>query len=85
MRRWVAERLTKRTDQKKLETEFFRQNGMEWVNTNGRSTFFDIDHIVPVSLGGGLSGEDNLRVVCLCCHRKETAKLRIELKNRTKG
>ena len=65
---------------KEKEEEFFKQHGMEWVNTNNRSTFYDIDHIVPVVKGGHQCGEENLRTVCLSCHRKETAKLRQELK-----
>jgi hypothetical protein len=62
------------------EEAFFQLHGMEWVNTNGRSTFYDIDHIVAVVQNGGQCGEDNLRLVCLSCHRKETARLRAELK-----
>lgn len=64
------------------EEEWFNSHGLEWVNTNRRSTFYDIDHIIPVVKGGGQSGEDNLRLVCLSCHRKETAKLRAELKKK---
>ena len=63
-----------------LEKEFFAMNEMEWVNTSNRSTFYDIDHIVPVVKGAGQCGEDNLRTVCLRCHRIETAKLRKELR-----
>ena len=65
---------------KEFETEFFRQHGMEWVNTNSRSTFYDIDHILASSKGGNQCSEENLRVVCLRCHRIETAKLRTEMK-----
>lgn len=65
---------------RQLEEEFFAMNHMEWVNINNRSTFYDIDHIIPVSKGAGQCGEENLRTVCLRCHRIETAKLRKELK-----
>jgi hypothetical protein len=65
---------------KEFETEFFKLHGMEWVNTNNRSTFYDIDHIHEVVKGGGQCGEENLRTLCLSCHRKETARLRAELK-----
>ena len=65
---------------KALQVEFFDLHNMEWVNTNGRSTFFDIDHITPVSEGGEQCGEKNLRLLCLSCHRKETAKLRGRLR-----
>jgi len=60
---------------KALEVEFFEKRGLPWVNTSNRSTFYDIDHILPVVEGGGKAGEDNLRCLCLICHRKETALL----------
>jgi hypothetical protein len=65
---------------KVLQVEFFDLHNMEWVNTHGRSTFYDIDHIHEVIKGGGQCGEENLRLLCLACHRKETARLRAELK-----
>lgn len=40
-----------------------------------RSRFWDIDHIVPVVEGGGDSGPENLRTVCIKCHKKVTAEL----------
>lgn len=33
---------------------------------------YDIDHIIPVVEGGGLCGLDNLRTLCIPCHKKET-------------
>lgn len=65
---------------RKKEEQWFSKHGMAWVNTNRRSTFYDIDHIVPVSEGAGQCGEDNLRLLCLSCHRIETAKLRAKAK-----
>ena len=41
-----------------------------------RSTLWDMDHETPVIEGGGACGLDNLRTLCLWCHRVETAKLR---------
>ncbi len=41
---------------------------------------YDIDHITPVSEGGGLCGPENLRLLCIPCHLKETNKLRKRLK-----
>ncbi len=35
----------------------------------------EVDHIVPVSLGG-TSDASNLRPLCLACHRGETSRLR---------
>ena len=71
--------------QRALEMEFFDLRSMEWVNTHGRSTFYDIDHIHEVVKGGGQCGEENLRLLCLACHRKETARLRAELKQANSG
>jgi 5-methylcytosine-specific restriction endonuclease McrA len=37
----------------------------------------EIDHIIPVSLGG--TGDlDNLRPLCTCCHRAETKRLQTD-------
>lgn len=37
---------------------------------------WDMDHIVPVVEGGGSCGLDNLRTLCLRCHRGQTRQLR---------
>jgi 5-methylcytosine-specific restriction enzyme A len=37
--------------------------------------FWDIDHIIPVIEGGGDCGPENLRTVCISCHRVLTAQL----------
>lgn len=42
----------------------------------GEKKYCEVDHIVPVSKGGGLCPLDNLRMLCQKCHRKETNKLR---------
>jgi len=36
---------------------------------------WEIDHIIPVSKGGGSCGPENLRTLCIWCHKKETANL----------
>lgn len=36
---------------------------------------WEADHIVPVVEGGGECGLDNYRILCVWCHRKETAEL----------
>lgn len=33
----------------------------------------ELDHIVPVSEGGGLCGPDNYRLLCLDCHKQASA------------
>ena len=41
-----------------------------------RKTLWDADHIVPVVEGGGECDLDNLRTLCLVCHRQQTLDLR---------
>jgi 5-methylcytosine-specific restriction endonuclease McrA len=36
---------------------------------------WNVDHAIPVSEGGGQCGLDNLRTLCIPCHRIETAAL----------
>lgn len=38
-------------------------------------SFWAMDHVVPVAEGGGGCGLENLRTLCLPCHRRETAEL----------
>jgi 5-methylcytosine-specific restriction protein A len=40
-----------------------------------RRRLWDMDHIVPVAEGGGSCGLDNLRTLCVPCHRGETRAL----------
>lgn len=44
-----------------------------------RRSLWDADHIVPVVEGGGECDLDNLRTLCLACHRRETLELRRRL------
>jgi 5-methylcytosine-specific restriction endonuclease McrA len=48
-----------------------------WM-TRRRSHLWDMDHIVPVSRGGGCCGLDNLRTLCIACHKRVTAEMRRE-------
>jgi 5-methylcytosine-specific restriction endonuclease McrA len=41
-----------------------------------RKTLWDADHIVPVVEGGGECDLENIRTLCLKCHRVATAALR---------
>jgi 5-methylcytosine-specific restriction endonuclease McrA len=45
-----------------------------------RRTLWDADHILPVAEGGGECDLENLRTLCLPCHREVTAELRRRLK-----
>jgi 5-methylcytosine-specific restriction enzyme A len=41
-----------------------------------RKSLWDADHIVPVVEGGGECDLDNIRTLCLRCHRQATTQLR---------
>jgi 5-methylcytosine-specific restriction endonuclease McrA len=42
-----------------------------------RKSLWDADHIVAVAEGGGECDLDNMRTLCLICHRRVTAELRL--------
>ena len=42
-----------------------------WVRKHGGG-LWDADHIIPVKDGGGLCGLDNIRTLCIPCHKKIT-------------
>lgn len=44
-----------------------------------RRSLWDADHILPVAEGGGECDLNNLRTLCLKCHRAVTAELRARL------
>jgi hypothetical protein len=46
-----------------------------------RKTLWDADHIVPVFEGGGECDLDNIRTLCLLCHRAQTACLRERMRS----
>jgi len=45
-----------------------------------RKSLWDADHITPVVEGGGGCDLDNIRTLCLICHRRATMELRERLK-----
>jgi 5-methylcytosine-specific restriction protein A len=47
-----------------------------------RRSLWDADHILPVAEGGGQCDLPNIRTLCLICHRKATAELRMRLRGR---
>ena len=57
--------------------EGLRLYGMSTVGA--RRSLWDADHVVPVAEGGGQCDLDNLRTLCLLCHREQTARLRERL------
>src|SRR6202051_2228987 len=44
-----------------------------------RKTLWDADHVLPVVEGGGECDLDNIRTLCLNCHRLQTLDLRMRL------
>lgn len=46
-----------------------------WLQLQLNRRPFDVDHVVPVVEGGGGCGLENLRTLCICCHKKETKAL----------
>jgi ribosomal protein L37E len=48
-----------------------RALGLPWLPRS----WWEADHIVPVCEGGAELGLDNLRTLCVPCHRRETADL----------
>jgi 5-methylcytosine-specific restriction endonuclease McrA len=46
------------------------------LKTRMRRSLWDADHILPVTEGGGECDLDNIRTLCLRCHREATKRLR---------
>lgn len=74
-----------RSDMRKLDYSARRQFLKKWgIKEGGRKSLWDADHVVPVAEGGGQCDLTNMRTLCLVCHRKATAALRLRLKRATK-
>jgi len=67
--------------------EFNRNNSWFWIRkdilrrdrytcqickTRLRKKFLDVDHIIPVRMGGNPLNKDNLRTLCKDCHKAKT-------------
>ena len=50
-----------------------------------RGSLWDADHIVPVVEGGGECDLENIRTLCIRCHRQATAELRRRRLQRIRG
>jgi 5-methylcytosine-specific restriction enzyme A len=61
-----------RKGKRKLDWAARRAFEKEWGR---RKNLWDADHVVAVVEGGGECGLENLRTLCLKCHRTETANL----------
>ena len=56
--------------------EFLKENNIStkrkvWKRKNGGG-LWDADHIIAVKDGGGQCGLDNIRTLCIPCHKKKT-------------
>jgi 5-methylcytosine-specific restriction endonuclease McrA len=50
---------------------------LDWgLRPGSRKSLWDADHIVPVVEGGGECDLENIRTLCLKCHRAATSELR---------
>ncbi len=61
--------------------EGLRLYGM--ADITARRSLWEADHILPVAEGGGECDLDNLRTLCLLCHREETRRLRERLRRQS--
>jgi len=69
-----------------LQKHKFHVKAASSILTNPKEgDFWQADHIVPVSEGGGECDMDNFRTLCTRCHATETEKLKQRLKLRRKG
>ncbi|HEY3703518.1 MAG TPA: HNH endonuclease [Terracidiphilus sp.] len=50
------------------------------LRTRTRRSLWDADHILPVAEGGGECDLDNIRTLCLRCHRAATVALRARMR-----
>ncbi len=62
-----------------VRTELLAMWGFSSITA--RRSLWDADHILPVAEGGGGCDLDNLRTLCLPCHREGTAELRRRLRS----
>ena len=63
------------------QREFLKQHGITYGRIS--SDWWDADHVQAVVEGGGSCGIDNLRTLCIPCHKSETAALRKRLARST--
>jgi 5-methylcytosine-specific restriction endonuclease McrA len=71
-----------RRDKRKLDYAARRRFERDWgVSGESRRSLWDADHILPVCEGGGECDLTNIRTLCLKCHRRATAELRLRRKS----
>ena len=57
-----------------LKEEKITKSRKIWKRKHGGG-LWDADHIIPVKEGGGQCGLENIRTLCIKCHKMETKKL----------
>ena len=57
-----------------LNEEKITKSRKIWKKKHGGG-LWDADHIIPVKEGGGQCGLENIRTLCIKCHKMETKKL----------
>src|SRR5206468_10581153 len=78
----VAAARTLRYSRGKRGEELLRHWGLR---RRTRKSLWDADHILPVAEGGGECDLDNIRTLCLRCHRHATKALRERLRSKQGG
>jgi 5-methylcytosine-specific restriction enzyme A len=74
----VAAYATLKRSRGKARAEALALWGLKTVQA--RRSLWDADHVLPVAEGGGQCDLDNIRTLCLPCHREATADLRLRLR-----
>ena len=59
-----------------MKTQFLEEHSIStkrkiWIQKHGGG-LWDADHIIPVKEGGGMCGLENIRTLCIKCHKAET-------------
>jgi hypothetical protein len=62
-----------------MKTQFLEEHSIStkrkiWIQKHGGG-LWDADHIIPVKEGGGMCGLENIRTLCIKCHKAETKRL----------
>jgi 5-methylcytosine-specific restriction endonuclease McrA len=63
----------------KSREEYLKENRISlkrkiWKRKHGGG-LWDADHIIPVKEGGGMCGLENIRTLCIKCHKEVTKSL----------
>ena len=74
-----SRRLAKVSGSKDGYLDFVRK--LSLTEKESLKSIWHADHILPVSHGGGETGLDNIRTLCIKCHKTETKKLNGKKKN----